>query len=88
MSNTFSMKLDPTLKDEFGTVAESYGLTIAQAFKLFAHQTVRTGSLALSFDYNQKIPNATTTQALQEAIDSRATAKRYDSMDEMMADFL
>lgn len=56
MSNNFSMKLDPILKDEFGMVAASYGLTIPQAFKLFAHQAVNTGVLALSFDYHAKTP--------------------------------
>lgn len=81
------MKFDPALKDEFANVVASYGLTIPQAFKLFAHQAVRTGTLSLSFDYNQtKIPNATTQQALQEALNERATAKRYDSLDDMMAD--
>lgn len=85
-STNFSMKLDATLKDDFGALTASYGLTIAQAFKLFAHQAVNTGVLSLSFDYHQKIPNATTRLALQEAIDNRATAKRYDDMDAMMAD--
>lgn len=86
MSNNFSMKIDPTLKDEFGAITASYGLTIPQAFKLFAHQAVRTGSLALSFDYQQKIPNATTCQALRDAVNERAYAKRYDNLDQMMAD--
>lgn len=88
MSNTFSMKLDPTLKDDFGALVASYGLTIPQAFKLFAHQAVCTGTLALSFDYHQKLPNATTRQALQDALAERDTAKRYDSMDEVMADLV
>lgn len=88
MSNTFSMKLDPALKDEFGALVASYGLTIPQAFKLFAHQAVRTGTLSLSFDYNQKLPNAITQQALQEALAEQNTAKRYDSMDEMMVDLV
>lgn len=88
MSNTFSMKLDPALKDEFGALVASYGLTIPQAFKLFAHQAVRTGTLSLSFDYNQKLPNSTTKQALQDALVERDTAKRYDSMDEIMADLV
>lgn len=47
MSNNFSMKLDPNLKEEFATLTASYGLTVPQAFKLFAHQAVRTGALRL-----------------------------------------
>lgn len=88
MSNNFSMKLDPNLKEAFATLTASYGLTVPQAFKLFAHQAVHTGALSLSFDYQQKIPNATTTQALQEALDTRLSATRYDSVDAMMTDLL
>lgn len=89
-TSNFNMKLDEQTKEQFGKLVSEYGLTIPQAFKLFAHQAIQTGVLPLSFDYKRKnyIPNASTQQAMIEAIAERPQAKRYDNLEDMMHDIM
>lgn len=72
------MSFDDTLKQQFGEVVNSYGLTIPQAFKLFAKQVTNTGVLPLSFDYNA-VPNETTLRSFKEVEEGKVT--RHKTMD-------
>ena len=54
MSNNFNMSFDPIIRRQFAELAASYGLTVPQAFRLFADQAVETGVLPLSFDWQRK----------------------------------
>lgn len=56
MATNFNMRLDPKVRDELNTILAGYGLTIPQAFKLFAHQIVATKTVPLSFDYQKSMP--------------------------------
>ncbi len=51
MRSNFNMSFDPVLKKEFAEVVSDYGLTVPQAFKLFANQVVKTQSIPLDFSW-------------------------------------
>lgn len=55
MSSNFNMSFDPSVKQQFAQLTANYGLTVAQAFKLFANQAIKTGVLPLSFDWQKPI---------------------------------
>lgn len=50
-SISYNIRIDEELRDKAFPILESYGLTPAQAFKLFLNQVSRTGKIPLSFDY-------------------------------------
>ena len=50
-SNTFSMNFDAATRKKFAEVTEAYGLTVAAAFKLFAHYAIETRTLPIRFDF-------------------------------------
>lgn len=54
MSNNFNMSFDPIIRRQFAELTANYGLTVPQAFRLFANQAVQTGVLLLSFDWQRK----------------------------------
>ena len=54
MNNNFNMSFDPVIRQQFAELTANYGLTVPQAFKLFANQAVKTGVLPLSFDWQRK----------------------------------
>ncbi|MDO5685838.1 MAG: type II toxin-antitoxin system RelB/DinJ family antitoxin [Neisseria sp.] len=85
-SINFNVRMDESLKERAFPIIESYGLTPAQAVKLFLNQVANTRMIPLSFDY--KAPNKVTQQAMQELVTNRQsnTLKQYDSLEEMMAD--
>lgn len=51
MATNFNMNFDPVVKQQFAEVLADYGLTVPQAFKLFANQVIKTQSVPLSFDW-------------------------------------
>lgn len=95
MSNNFNMSFDPATRQAFGELVADYGLTIPQAFKLFANQSIKTGALALSFDWraDQQATDRTLTPNAQARL--RQSQKEllqgdystHDSLDELMAEF-
>lgn len=80
-SVTYNIRLDEGLKNEAFSVIQSFGMTPAQAIKLFLKQTAQTKSIPLNFDYE---PNATTKQALDEAKQDRTPSQTFDNIDELM----
>lgn len=88
-STNFNIRMDENLKQRAFPVIESYGLTPAQAVKLFLTQIADTKTIPLTFNHNQnRIPNAETVAAMQEIIDDRKDKKlkRYNNLDEMITD--
>ena len=49
----FNMRLDQDLKERAFSIIESYGLTPAQAIKLFLNQIAETKAVPISLDYQQ-----------------------------------
>lgn len=45
------MSFDTATRQQFADVLSNYGLTVPQAFKLFANQVIQTGVVPLSFDW-------------------------------------
>jgi addiction module RelB/DinJ family antitoxin len=81
------MRMDKSLKDRSFPIIESYGLTPAQAIKLFLNQIADTKMIPLSFSHHAKSTyNDTTRKSLIEARTEFPDAKRYNSIDEMLQD--
>ncbi|ACV76412.1 RelB antitoxin/Antitoxin DinJ family toxin (plasmid) [Zymomonas mobilis subsp. mobilis ZM4 = ATCC 31821] len=67
-TTSFNLRLDQDLRDRAFPVLERYGLSAAQAFKLFLNQVAETKTIPLSFDYAKDEPNMTTQKAMLEAL--------------------
>ncbi|ANB92094.1 hypothetical protein MOVS_09045 [Moraxella ovis] len=78
------MSFDPTAKEQFAKVVGEYGLTVPQAFKLFANQVIKTGVIPLSFDWakNDKIPTDKLLNAISEL--EQGDVLTYDSLDDFV----
>lgn len=50
-TNQFNMNFDNKTREQFSRVLQTYGLTVPQAFKLFANQVIKTGKVPLTFDW-------------------------------------
>lgn len=90
MSSNFNMSFDPATRQAFGELVADYGLTIPQAFKLFANQSIKTGTLALSFDWRantsaSKVPSEKLLKAMAELENGETTT--YESLDEFVKVF-
>lgn len=88
-SHNFNIRLDDELRNRAFPVLESYGLTASQAFKLFLNQVAETKTVPLSFDWQasaDREPNLESQIAMCEALANRVTGKRYDGLDEVMAE--
>lgn len=87
MSNNFNMSFDPATRQAFGELVADYGLTIPQAFKLFANQSIKTGTLALSFDWRantsaSKVPSEKLLKAMAELESDDLPS--YTSVDDLL----
>lgn len=82
----FNIRMDENLKERAFPVIESYGLTPAQAVKLFLNQVATTQTIPISFEHNvNRIPNAITRKAIKEAEAEFATSERYQTVEEAIA---
>lgn len=82
----FNIRMDESLKERAFPVIESYGLTPAQAVKLFFNQIATTQTIPISFEYNvNRIPNAITRKAIEDAESEFETAERYKTVEEAIA---
>ncbi len=70
MSNTvnFNMRLEKDLKDETAQIFENYGMTTAQAIRMFLVNVAKTRKIPLSFDYqaNDLVLGAKTLQEIEQ----------------------
>ena len=79
-SINFNLRLDSDLRNRSFAVFESYGLSASQAIKLFLNQVAETSTIPLSFEY-QKVPNAATVAAIEDARAGRLShAKDLDDL--------
>ena len=86
-SINFNVRMDKNLKERAFPIIESYGLTPAQAIKLFLNQIADTRTIPLSFTHHAKSEyNEATRRSLIEARKEFADAKRYNSMEGMLQD--
>lgn len=86
-TTNFNMRLDSEIKEQLSVILADYGLTIPQAFKLFANQIIKTKEVPLTFNWASQpnyVPNAMTEQALHDALSERNTATRYQNNDAML----
>lgn len=90
MSGNFNMSFDPKVKQEFADILSDYGLTVPQAFKLFANQVIKTKTVPLSFDWQANEPKlqeqVLTALHANETEQQAGKSVRYASFDEMMTD--
>ena len=63
----YSIRIDDELKEKAFPIIEKYGLTPAQAIKLFLKQVADRKILPLSFNYQADEPNEETKQAMLAA---------------------
>lgn len=76
MSTTnFNLRLDKELRDRAFPVFEQYGLSAAQAFRLFLNQVAQTQQIPLSFDYAASVPNEKTAQAIRQGREDYAAGR-------------
>jgi addiction module antitoxin, relB/dinJ family len=86
-TTNYNIRLDDNLRERAFAVFESYGLSPSQAIKLFLNQVADTRTVPLSFDYKAaENHNEATRQSLIAARKEFKTAKRYNSLEEMMHD--
>ena len=84
-TTNYNIRIDQGLRDRAFSVFESYGLSPAQAIKLFLNQVADTQTVPLTFTYNaDKTYNADTIAAIQEAKMERKTARAYVTFAEAM----
>lgn len=81
-SINYNIRMDENLKERAFPVIESYGLTPAQAIKLFLTQIADTNTVPISFDYHAKLPNLATQKILEQAKIEFGSGQRYSTVDE------
>lgn len=89
MSTTnYNIRIDQDLRNQAFAVFESYGLTPAQAIKLFLNQVASTRTIPLSFTHQAQAAdhNEATRKSLIEARKEFETATTYANLEEMMRD--
>lgn len=84
-TTNFNIRLDDGLKAKAFPVFEQYGLTAAQAIKLFLNQVAETHSIPLSFDYAKPINYEQNPISMQAIEDARAgKVMHHDSIEDML----
>ncbi|MBR1376090.1 MAG: type II toxin-antitoxin system RelB/DinJ family antitoxin [Cardiobacteriaceae bacterium] len=78
-SITFSIRLDSELKKQSFEMIESYGLTPAQAIKMFLTQIVQTQSIPLSLNYQN--PQAEETANSQNSEENSLATEAQNQFD-------
>ena len=80
-SVTYNFRIDEDLKNESFEVIKSFGMTPAQAIKLFLKQTAETKTIPINFDYQ---PNAQTAKVLDEALAGQGMVGSFETVEELM----
>ena len=84
MSINFNIRMEEELKERAFPVIERYGLTPAQAVKLFLRQIADTQTIPLTLNHHATpVPNALTRAAIAEA--RAGGGEVYDSVEEALA---
>ena len=84
-SVNFNIRVDESLKEQSFPIIESYGLTPAQAVKLFLRQIADTKVIPLSFQYKaEHLPNHLTQQAIGEVRSGSTIVQQYNTVAEAL----
>lgn len=84
-----NIRMDADLKRQFEAFCADMGMTMSTAFNVFAKKTVR--EYRIPFEIGAEIPNAETTEAVQEVRRMKADptlGKTYSDVDDMMEELL
>ena len=65
-TSNMNLRIDSSLRDQAAEVFASYGLSPAQAVKLFFTQVVKTHTVPLDFNYNSNKPTKKLAHAIAE----------------------
>ena len=79
----YSIRIDDELKEKAFPIIEKYGLTPAQAIKLFLKQVADRKILPLSFNYQADEPNEETKQAMLAADKGLNDCYEVNSVEEL-----
>ena len=63
-SSNLTIRIDSDLKEDTAKIVEHYGLDLSSVVRVFFTQIVNTGTIPLSFDYDQ--PNEESIRAIRE----------------------
>lgn len=64
----FNMRMERELRDETNQIFENYGMTMAQAFRMFLMNVAKTRKIPLSLDYqaDEIVLGASTLKAIEQ----------------------
>jgi len=84
--SSISFRVDSKLKNDAESLFSQLGMSMATAYKIFLTQSVREGRIPFEITINT--PNSETIAAMREAerIAKDPQAKKYLSVDDLMAD--
>lgn len=85
-TSQFNMSFDAKTREQLSKVLQTYGLTVPQAFKLFANQVIRTGKVPLTFDWAESEikDNVVAILKANEAEQKQGKSTVYKNFDELM----
>jgi DNA-damage-inducible protein J len=78
-TSSLTIRLDSNLKEEAARIVEHYGLDISTATRAFYTQIVNTGSIPLSFNYDQPNDESLIAIAETEEMIKTGSGKSYTS---------
>lgn len=79
----YNIRIDEELKAQSFAVIERFGLSPAQAIRLFLKQTAETNKIPLSFDYESELkPSKGTLESIAQM--QKGEYKTFDSLDELV----
>ena len=85
----FNMRLEKELRDEVSVIFENYGMTTAQALRMFLVNVAHTKKVPLTFDYqaeqDDRVPSEKLLRAIAELENGETTT--YGSLDEFTQAF-
>ncbi len=83
---SFSMRIDPEVRDDAETIFSSLGMTLTEAINIFLHKSVMVGGLP--FDVRNPRYGAETEAAMREARDimsGKVPSEVYESAEALFA---
>lgn len=89
-TTNFNIRLDSDLKERTFPIIERFGLTPAQAVKLFFNQIAETDTIPLSFDYparidSQKIASHRLRQSIEQV--QNGDTQKFDDLNDFLGAF-
>lgn len=88
-TTNFNIRLDSDLKERTFPIIERFGLTPAQAVKLFFNQIAETDTIPLSFDYPAKNDKKIASTRLRQSIEQvqNGETQKFDNLNDFLGTF-